>query len=67
MAKILTQIILNEKDIKDLVAERYGLDGTTTTISISHSEGDAREPSYTSITVTGKKNVKEILVFLVFY
>lgn len=55
MAKILTQIILNEKDIKDLVAERYGLDGTTTTISISHSKGDAREPSYTSITVTGKK------------
>lgn len=55
MTKILTQIILTERDVKELVAEKYGLDGATTTISISHSKGDAREPSYTSITVTGKK------------
>lgn len=42
MAKILTQIILTKNDIKELVAEKYGLEGATTTISVSHSNGDGR-------------------------
>ena len=56
MAKETTRIELNEKDIKELVAEKYNLDLERTTVSISHYKGDAREPTYTSIIVSGIKN-----------
>jgi hypothetical protein len=56
MAKESIIIELDEKDIKDIVAEKWGLDPKTCTINISHWKGDNREPQYTSITVKGQKN-----------
>jgi hypothetical protein len=58
MAKTYIRIELTEKDIKEMVAEKYNLDVEKTTISISHFEGDMREPSYTSIVVTGAPEEK---------
>jgi len=56
MAKESIVIELDEKDIKDIVAQKWGLDPKTCTINISHWKGDGREPQYTSITVKGQKN-----------
>jgi hypothetical protein len=53
MAKIVKKIVLNEKDIKELVAEKYGLDVDTATIYIDHYKGDFRESGYTNITIEG--------------
>ena len=55
MAKESIVIEMNENDVKELVAEKWGLDPKTCTISISHYKGDNREPQYTSITVKGEK------------
>jgi hypothetical protein len=56
MAKESVRIELNEKDIKELVAQKWGLDLSSCTISVSHWKGDAREPEYTNIVVTGQKS-----------
>lgn len=56
MAKESVKIELNEKDVKQLVAEKYNLDINFTSISVSYWKGDAREPEYLSIIVTGQKN-----------
>ena len=56
MAKESVIIELNQKDIKQLVAEKYNLDVNSATISVSYWKGNAREPEYTSIVVTGQKN-----------
>ncbi len=56
MAKESIKIELDEDDVKKLVAEKYNLDVNSTSISITHFNGDAREASYTSIIVTGKRD-----------
>ena len=56
MAKEYIKIELTEQDIKKMVAEKYNLDINRTTISVSHYNGDAREPAYTSIVVTGQRD-----------
>ncbi len=56
MAKESVQIELDQNDIKKMVAEKYNLDIKRTSISISHYNGDAKEPEYTSIKVTGQRN-----------
>ena len=56
MAKEYIKIELNEIDIKKLVAEKYKLDINRTTINVSHYAGDAYEPAYTSIVVTGQRD-----------
>lgn len=56
MAKEYIKIELTESDIKQLVAEKYKLDINRTTINVSHCAGDAREPAYTSIVVTGQRD-----------
>jgi hypothetical protein len=56
MAKESVKIELDQKDIKQLVAEKYNLDVNSASISVSHWNGDAREPEYTLIVVTGQKN-----------
>jgi hypothetical protein len=55
MPKEYIKIELTENDIKQLVAEKYNLDINRTTINVSHYGGDAREPAYTCITVTGQR------------
>ena len=55
MAKEYIKIELTEDDIRRMVAEKYKLDINKTTISVSHYAGDAREPQYTSIVVTGQR------------
>ena len=56
MAKESVKIELNEKDIKELVAQKWGLDLKSCSVCVSHWKGDAREPEYTSIVVTGQKS-----------
>lgn len=55
MAKEITKIVLNESDLKDLIAQKYGLRLDNAKIDIYHYKGDAREPSYTTVTVEGEK------------
>ena len=55
MPKEYIKIELTENDIKQLVAEKYNLDINRTTINVTHYDGDAREPAYTSIVVTGQR------------
>ncbi len=50
-----TLIELDEKQLLLVLAEAYNLTPLTTKISISHSEGDQREPGYTKVTITGEK------------
>lgn len=50
-------IELSEKDIKQLVAERFNLDVNSATVTVSHYRGDIREPAYTTITVKGQKAI----------
>lgn len=56
MAKEYIKIEITESDIKQMVAEKYKLDINRTTINVSHYAGDAREPAYTSIVVTGQRD-----------
>lgn len=56
MAKEYIKIELTEDDIKKIVAEKYNLDINRTAINVSHYAGDAREPAYTSIVVTGQRD-----------
>jgi hypothetical protein len=56
MAKEYIKIELTKEDIKKMVAEKYNLDINRTTVSVSHYAGDAREPEYTSIIVTGQRD-----------
>lgn len=60
MVKVSVKIELNQEDIKKLVAEKYNIDENSATITISHFNGDAREPEYTSIAVTGQEKKKFI-------
>lgn len=53
MAKITTKIVLNEKDLKEIVAREYNLELSQTTIRIDKFNGDQREPSYTNIIIEG--------------
>ena len=55
MPKELVKIVFNEKEIKELIVEKYGLKLETTMIQFNHYAGDAREPSYVSIIVEGEK------------
>lgn len=57
MAKIITKIELNEKDLLALIAEKYNIKLEGARISVYKYDGDAREPSYTTITVEGEKSV----------
>lgn len=57
MAKIITKIELSEKDLLALIAEKYNLKLQGARISVYKYDGDQREPSYTTITVEGEKNV----------
>jgi hypothetical protein len=56
MAKEYIKIELTEDDIKILVAEKYNLDINRITIYVSHYAGDARDPAYTTIVVTGQRD-----------
>lgn len=51
MATIKTQVILNEKDLLDVICDYYKLDRQNAKIRISKFDGDNREPGYTSVVV----------------
>jgi len=55
MAKELIKIVLSETDIKELVAEKWGLDSSTCVLHISYWKGDQREPESLVIDVEGQK------------
>lgn len=56
MPKEKIKIEFNEKDLKELIVEKYKLKIETATIRVSHYNGDSREPSYTSVIVEGERN-----------
>lgn len=56
MPKEKIKIEFNEKDLKELIVEKYKLKIETTTIHVSHYNGDSREPSYTSVIVEGERD-----------
>lgn len=56
MPKEKIKIEFNEKDLKELIVEKYKLKIETATIHVSHYNGDSREPSYTSVIVEGERN-----------
>ncbi len=45
----------NETDLKELIALKYNLKLDKTILYVSHYQGDAREPSYTTIIVESEK------------
>jgi len=55
MPKEIIKLEFNEKDLMELIAEKYNLKLQTMKISITHFKGDAREPSYTSIIIESEK------------
>lgn len=57
MPKVKVKIEFNERDLKELIADKYELDLSTTTISIYKYEAgsDPRETSYTTVIVEGEK------------
>lgn len=57
MAKIITKIELNEHDLLVLIAEKYKIKLEGARLSVYKYDGDARDPSYTTITVEGAKRV----------
>lgn len=50
------KIEFNEKDLKELIVEKYNLKIETSTIYVSHHKGDQRESSYTSVVIEGERN-----------
>jgi hypothetical protein len=52
--KVKTRIELTEKDLAEIIAEKFKLRNVT--VRVEQYNGDAREPSYTSITVEGDQN-----------
>jgi hypothetical protein len=56
MPKEKIRIEFNEKDLKELIAEKYNLKIETSTIYVNHNKGDQREPSYTSVVIEGERN-----------
>ena len=56
MPKEKIRIEFNEKDLKELIAEKYNLNIETSTIYVNHYKGDQREPSYTSVVIEGERN-----------
>lgn len=50
------KLVFNEKDLKQLISEKYNLKFESVSMSVSHFKGDAREPEYTSIVVEGVKD-----------
>ena len=55
MPKEKVKIEFNQNDIKEIIAEKYNLKLETVYLHITHYNGDAREPEYTSIIVEGEK------------
>ena len=53
MAKITTKLELTEKDLLEIISEKYNLDMIGAKISIYSYKGDSRDPSYSTITVEG--------------
>lgn len=52
----ITKIEMSEKDIKNLVAEKFNLDPDRCKITFSHYPGDARDSGYTNAVVEGPKH-----------
>ncbi len=60
MPKFNTEIEFSEKELKEVLAEKYGLDPNKSILTIYKYDAgnDPREHSYTTITIKGeKKNV----------
>lgn len=60
--KELTKLVFTEKDLKELIAEKFNLNLSTIILNVNHYDGDQRGPSYTTIIVEGEKNQEEIKI-----
>ena len=60
MAEIKKKVILSEKDLKELVAEKYGLEPGSCTVSVHKPvlTHDPRESNSATVTLEGKEKNK---------
>lgn len=56
MAKITKKIEMNEKELLSLLASHFKLKQNGAKINIYKYDGDAREPSYVSVTIEGEES-----------
>jgi hypothetical protein len=59
MAKIKTKIELSEKDLLDLITEKYNIKRENAQINVSEYDGSAREPSWVAIIVEGESAIEK--------
>jgi hypothetical protein len=59
MAKIKTKIELSEKDLLDLITEKYNIKRENAQINVSEYDGSAREPSYVIVIVEGESAIEK--------
>jgi hypothetical protein len=59
MAKIKTKIELSEKDLLDLITEKYNIKRENAQINVSEYDGDLREPSWVAIIVEGESAIEK--------
>lgn len=54
MAEVKVKITLYEKDILEIIAEKYGLDLSKSYMDIYKYDGNERESSYAYISIEGE-------------
>jgi hypothetical protein len=59
MAKIKTKIELSEKDLLDLITEKYNIKRENAQINVSEYDGYLREPSWVAIIVEGESAIEK--------
>jgi hypothetical protein len=59
MAKIKTKIELSEKDLLDLITEKYNIKRENAQINVSEYDSDLREPSWVAIIVEGESAIEK--------
>jgi hypothetical protein len=57
MAKIFTKIELDEKDLVEILSEKYNIKIQGAKVSVYKFEGNQREASYTRVTIEGEKTI----------
>lgn len=50
------QIKLSEKDLKDILCQRFDLQSNTAKLNVYKSEGNQRESEYVEITITADRS-----------
>lgn len=52
MPTVTTKIVISEKEILELVQEKYNIDSKNSKVTFEKFDGDQREPSYVKLIVS---------------